>query len=240
MRTILVTLLLVACNFIGYSQKEQVLNRLKEIGIPTDFIEKTDNRNMYAFQAENITHSAAFDTVNSKIDKAIYEFNPNANPKYLLKSYDGHLPTEKELQAFNKKHNAVSATNLPKVDVNSLSLVSEDNQQIVIGFKIDPKGLTSQNSYLKNCIGEFHLDKQTKRLTDASFHSTQPFNMSILKVIKLDVKQQFMYMQETGIYVAIKDETHMQVEMPLSFGNAKLTAKGYETTVYSNFKKVNN
>ena len=155
-------LLLVAMSDFAYSQKEQVLNRLKELGIATDFIDKADNRNIYAFQAENITHSAAFDTVNSKVDKAIYEYDPNANPKYLLKSYDGRTPTDKELQAFNKKHNAASSETVPKADLNSLSIVSEDNQKIVIGFKVDSMGLNSNNKYLKNCVGEFHLNKHGK------------------------------------------------------------------------------
>jgi hypothetical protein len=60
-----------------------------------------------------------------------------------------------------------------------------------------------------------------------------------MKVVKLEVKQELKYMPDGDVYVAIKDDTHMEVEMPLSFGNAKLTAKGSETTVYSNFKKVN-
>lgn len=220
------------------AQKDLVFKRLQELNINTEFLEKADDKNLYAFHAENTTHSASFDTVNKKVNISVFDYNPSSNPKYTLKSFDGRTPTDKELKTFNKKYNSGAGATGSKADLNSLSIVSENDQKIVIGFKIDPKGLTSSNSYLKNCIGEFHIDKQTKRMNYSAFHSTQPFSMSFFKITKMEVMEHMQYMPDTQSYVPTKQETLMDVLMPISFGSAKMTAKGSEVTIYSNYKKV--
>ena len=221
------------------AQKDVVLKRLQELNINTEFLDKSDDQKLYSFHAVNTTHSASFDTTNKKVNVLVYDFNPKNNPKYVLKTYDGHPPADKELKTFNKKFNSGASATGSKADLNSLTIVSEDNQKIVIGFKIDPKGLTSSNSYLKNCIGEFHIDKQTKRMNYSTFHSTEPFSMSFFKITKMEVMQHMQYMPETNSYVPTKNETLMDVLMPISFGSAKMTAKGSELTIFSDYKKAN-
>jgi hypothetical protein len=225
--------------FNAFSQKELVLKRLQELNINTEFLEKADNKNLYSFHAVNTTHSASFDTTNKTVTVSVYEFNPNTNPKYVLNSFDGRIPSEKELKTFNKKFNSGASATGSKADLNSLTIVSEDNQKIVIGFKIDSKGLTSSNSYLKYCFGEFYIDKHSKRMTFSAFHSTQPFSLSFFKITKMEVMQQMQYMPETNSYVPTKNETLMDILMPISFGSAKMTAKGTEVTIFSDYKKVN-
>lgn len=235
----LFTLLLTSIICLNaFAQKDLVYKRLKELNINTEFLEKADDKKLYSFHAENTTHSASFDTVNQKVNVAVFDYNPTSNPKYVLKSFDGRTPSDKELKAFNKKYNSGATATGSKADINSLTIVKEDDQKIVIGFKIDPKGLTSSNSYLKNCIGEFHIDKHTKRMNYSAFHSTQPFSMSFFKITKMEVMEHMQYMPETQSYVATKTETLMDVQMPISFGNAKMTAKGSEVTIFSNYKKL--
>lgn len=232
-------LLLLSTFFSAFSQKDQVLKRLQELNINADFLDKTDNIKLYAFHAVNTTHSASFDTVNRKVTVSVFDYNPTTTPNYVLKTVDGRTPTDKELKTFNKKYNTGIGAAGTKADLNSLSIVSEDDQKIVIGFKIDPKTLNSNNSYLKNCIGEFHIDKHSKRMNYSAFHSTQPFSMSFFKISRMEVMQHMQFMPETQTYVAMKNETLMDVLMPISFGGAKMTAKGSELTIYSDYKKVN-
>ena len=240
MKLRIITFLLTCITSLNtIAQKEVVLKRLQELNINSEFLDKADDQKLYSFHAVNTTHSASFDTINVKVNVAVYDFNPTSNPKYLLKSYNKHTPSEKEFKTFNKKYNSGATATGTKADLNSLVIVSEDDQKIVIGFKIDPKGLNSNNSYLKNCIGEFHIDKQTKRLNYSAFHSTQPFSMSFFKITKMEVMQHMQYMPETNTYVPSKNETLMDVLMPISFGSAKLTAKGSEITIFSDYKKVN-
>lgn len=223
----------------SFAQKDAVLKRLQELNINSSFLDKADDIKLYSYHAVNTTHSASFDTVNSKVGISVYDYNPTATPNYVLKSYDGRTPTDKELKTFNKKFNSGVGGAGSKADLNSLTIVSEDYQKIVIGFKIDPKSLNSSNSYLKNCIGEFHIDKHSKHMNYSAFHSTQPFSMSIFKISRMEVMQHMQYMPETDSYVATKNETLMDVLMPISFGGAKMTAKGSEITVFSDYKRVN-
>lgn len=240
MRTQAITILLttIICTQ-AFAQKDLVYKKLNDLNISTEFLEKADDKNQYSFHGVSTAHTASFDTVNKKVVVSVFDFNPKANPKYALKNINGQTPTEKELKTFNKKYNSAVAIVGAKADLNSLTIISEDNQKIVIGFKIDPKSLTASNSYLKNCIGEFHIDKHSKRMNFSAYHSTQPFSMSILKVTKMEVAQHMQYMSETNSYVVVKDETLMDVAMPISFGNIKMTAKGSESTLFSEFKRVN-
>lgn len=240
MRTRIISLLLTTIiSYQAFSQKDLVYKKLGELHISTEFLEKSDDKNLYSFHGVSTAHSASFDTVNKTVNVSVFDFNPKATPKYSLKTINGHPPSDKELKTFNKKYNSGVAAVGAKADLNSLNIISEDNQKIVIGFKIDPKSLTETNKYLKNCIGEFHIDKQSKRMNFSAYHSTQPFSLSILKVTKMEVSLHMQYMPETNTYVTVKDETLMDVAMPISFGNLKMTAKGSESTVFSDFKLVN-
>ena len=73
----------------------------------------------------------------------------------------------------------------------------------------------------------------------STFHSTEPFSMSFFKITKMEVMQHMQYMPETNSYVPTKNETLMDVLMPISFGSAKMTAKGSELTIFSDYKKAN-
>jgi hypothetical protein len=225
-------MLLVLTAFSSFAQKDGVIKRLHELNINTDFLEKVDDNSRYAYHGVTTSHTAAFDAKNSTVNVSVFDYDPTTSPKYTLRTYNDHQPSESELQSFNKSHNGDASG--AKVDLNSLTIVSEDNNKIVIGFKVDKKALNESNKYLEDCM----IDKASKRVTQASFHNTKPFSMSILKVDKMDVKQDMQYMPDTQTYVITRSETLMDVELPIKFGDAAMIAKGSELSVYSDYKKV--
>jgi hypothetical protein len=61
--------------------------------------------------------------------------------KYKLNTINGSIPSEKENLDFDKEQNSADAGNVGKPDIKSLTLVSQNENLLVVGFRYRAKSL---------------------------------------------------------------------------------------------------
>lgn len=112
-------------------------------------------RAIIKFENTNKTHwsykVSRFENEEGDISSSIEQHLPLANEPWLLRQIDGKLPTKKQIKTFTKAKKSQNEKNkqggniqLPLsqlINQDSLSLVSDDESQIVMAFTVDIKKL---------------------------------------------------------------------------------------------------
>ncbi len=224
--TILTLCFLTLINY-GYTQEQQVIDKLKELGIPVNFMDESDDRTNYSFVCNYSSETTALGTT-TEVTKKSYSYDPaGGETKFRLISINGNTPTEKENLDFDKEQNGKESGDAGKPDTKSLTFVSEDENQLVIGFRYRAKSLPEKYKFLKDCKGEAYINKNTNHLEKIKFFNEKDLRYHILKITKLDMLQVLKYMPETSTYLIEKEVLEMDMKY---FGTI---AKGVETTEYS-------
>ena len=66
--------------------------------------------------------------------------------------------------------------------------------------------------FLKDCKGEFYIDKKTKHLKEIKFYNVRPLKYKIFKISKLYITQKMIFMEETQTYVISEESTLIDIK----------------------------
>jgi hypothetical protein len=212
----------------GFTQEQQVVDKLKSLGISINFMDESDDRVNYTF-ACNQTNETTSPGAAPEITKRTYSYDPaGGETKYKLNTINGNIPSEKENLDFDKELNSEDAGNVGKPDIKSLTLVSENENQLVVGFRYRAKSLPKNYKFLKDCKGEVYIDKKSSHIEKIKFFNEGNLKYKIFKITKLDMLQILKFMPATSTYVIEKEMLEMDIKY---FG---MIAKAIETNEYSN------
>lgn len=217
-----------------FGQKQSVADKLKALGLPSDFFEQTDDKVNYSFIGITTTEgSSANTTPTSK--KVTFSYKPNqAEQKYTLISINDTTPTEKEISDFDKNHNNKNDNGkMGKPDPESFTILKEDENEMIIGFKYLPKSLPHKYKFLADCTGQFFINKSDKHVTKIKFFSDKEIKYKIFKIEKLDMTQNLKYMPETQSYIISNETVYLEIKL---FGQI---VSNKETTEYNQYKIIN-
>ncbi len=215
------------------AQQKAVEDHLLALGFDPNFLDQTDDKVHYSFDALLTIHSEAEGTDGSS-ETQTYSYHPKRKPyHYVLESCNGAKPTREKIDQFNKDHNGdESSADMGKPDPKSMKILKENDSSMVIFFKYLKSSLPHKYKFLKDCEGEIYLDKINKRLTEIKFYNTKPLRIKIFKATKLELIQYLDYMPETNSYVVREESMDLYIKL---FGSI---IKMNESTVYSNYKMV--
>jgi len=173
-------------------------------------------------------------------NEEVYSFNPSlkAGKKYVLLEVDGKVPTEEQIENFNEIHNTSKAKKEKSITKNAISsesmkIISDSDDQLVVEFAFDKKKLKDKDKFLKRCSLRIVLDKKSKELVKLEVTSRKPFRkMMVAKILK--TKKEFWVDKhpEFQIYIPVKVRSSMTIK---AFG---VNVYGEVTDEYSDHKKV--
>ena len=235
MKRVTISIFLLAGMFnFGFAQEQQVVEKLKSLGIPINFMDESDDRVNYTFVC-NQTNETTAPGAAPEITKRTYSYDPaGGETKYKLNTINGNTPSEKENLDFDKEQNGEDADNVGNPDIKSLTFVSENENQLVIGFRYRAKSLPKKYKFLKDCKGEVYIDKNTSHIEKIKFFNESNLKYKIFKITKLDMLQILKFMPGTSTYVIEKEVLEMDIKY---FG---MIAKAVETNEYTNHIRCTN
>ncbi len=224
----LVLIVSVLLSSIAFSQKEKVMEKLKEYHFSEDLLTENvkDADASYAFTMKMTTINSNGTTVE------LSNFDPTkkVGEKWKLVSVNGEKPTKSQQKKFDKNHNSTEEVN-GKLDDHSWKIVSEDDKYLVVSFRYDKSTLPKKYEFLGDCIGYAYFNKETKELDKAEFKNEGPIKVKVLNVQHLDMVIHY-FKSDDGTYLIKTTNLDLEVFFLGQVVNVK------EVSEYTDYKKV--
>ena len=215
-RTVLWILTIVGPLALAQAKAGDVKGKLGEYGVTLDQIENSlkDADAAYYFKASNTTISKSGDG-NDYTSVEVSEFDPRreVGERWKLLSMNGTEPSDDAAKSFEKNCNTTKDDINGKIDRETLKVISEDDNSLVIGFRYEGKSLPKKYKFLADCDATYTIDKASRKLVSASFVNFKPTKVSIIKVPKLQMEMDFVYLDEAEGYHILKEQMDMTVSL---------------------------
>ncbi|PZF71638.1 hypothetical protein [Taibaiella soli] len=167
-----------------------------------------------------------------KVTTAKYDPTKPVGNRWILTAVEGKVPTDADIKKFNKDHSK-PVPNGSKIDEASMKVEKETPDQLVISYKLDPTGLPSEASFLKDCRNYLTINLQTKRLEQLQTLNEKPVKIKIFNASKLDLVIKYNYNEEMKRYLPQSEDLNLIVKF---LGQE---APMETLSEYSNFAKTN-
>ncbi len=217
------------------AQTNDVIGKLNNFGVTLEQLEHClkDADAKFYFKATNTSISRNEDGSDYQTVE-ISEFDPRREIGYRWKllSVNGEEPSEKSLKSYNKSTNTNKKEINGQIDQASLKIISEDENKLVITLRFLEKTLPKKYQFLADCDATFVIDKTSKKVVSGSFINFKETNVSIIKVPKLKMDMDFIFLDDAEGYHIKKEQMDMTVRV---LGNE---ASSTAITEYSDFNLV--
>lgn len=217
-----------------HAQEENIVAKLENAGISIAQLENSlkDGDAKFYFKS-TITALIVIEGQPDSTLTQISEFDPRRKigERWKLLSINADEPTEEATKTFNKAYNSTKDIN-GKIDQSTLSLIGEDDLNLVIGFRYKKSSLPKKYKVLKDCDATYTINKQEQRLEKALIKNFRPTKMFLVKVPEFSMEMNFLYLDEAEGYHIKTEEMDMTIQI---FGIEAISKSNIE---YSDFKKV--
>lgn len=216
-----------------YAQ-EDVVKRMEAAGVTIEQIENSlkdgDSKHYFKSTSTSTSHAEGREDYTSV---QISEFDPRREigERWKLLSMNGEEPTEEAKKSFNKTANSTKEVN-GKIDLSTLRIVSENDQELVVTFRYNKKTLPKKYKFLKDCEATYTISKSEGRLKHAVIENLKPTKLGIIKVTRLKLNMEFIFLDEVDGYHISSEEMEMQAKF-LGIG-----VTGSDSIQYTDFKLV--
>ncbi len=234
-KQIMILLALAGPVSLVIAQSNEAIKKLNDSGVTLEQIEnslKDADANFY-FKATTTSVSAAVEGEEYQTVE-VSEFDPRREigERWKLLSKNGEIPTAEDIKSFNKSTNTKKKDVNGKIDPETVRVLDENENTLVVGFRYQGKTLPRKYQFLADCDGKFTIDKQNQKILSGEFKNFRPTKFSIMKVPELDMQMEFIFLDEADGY-HIKSE-HLDLTARM------LGAEVKSSTVleYSDFEKV--
>ena len=218
-----------------HGQGDDVVSKLSAAGVTLEQIEnslKDADANFY-FKATNTSITPNEDGSEHRFVE-VSEFDPRrpVGERWKLLSVDGNPPSEKTAKNFDKSTNTTKDEINGKIDRSTLKVISEDDNSLVVGFRYDEKSLPRKYKFFRDCDATYTIDKTAKKLKSATIKNFQETKVSIIKVPKLAMEMDFVFLDDAEGYHIRKETLDMTVRLLGQEGSSSMIIE------YSDFEKV--
>jgi len=224
------TFLLLLISISAFSQKQEVMAKLKEYGIAEEFLNTSlkDHDATHSFDITTTTN----DGKQNIVDKGYFDPLAPVGKRWILKITNNKEPSKKEIKKFNKAHNTQQLDINGEVDDASWKINRETENIIAIDFKYKKEGLPNKFAFLADCIGTAYINKKSGHLTLAEFKNDKPLKIKVFNVTRLEMTVDYLYLEEGKAYYMKKEHLDMDVKLLGQIVEVE------EINEYSNYKKV--
>lgn len=209
MKILITTLIICIISLVNvFGQREEIDNKLKEYGIPGDYIVNAlkDGEAEYFFKFKSVTWLPTGTGMEEIIEEG--EFNPvkPIGEKWKLLKINNRIPEEKDLKKFNKAHNTVKNNVNAEIEDESYRIVEDNDNELIISLKYKKQTLPKRYKFLNECTGLAHVDKNLKRLVKIEYKNDYPVKVWHYKATGLALVQQYIYNENENKYFIAHEE----------------------------------
>ncbi len=227
---------LLSLSFHVHGQANEAKARLTEYGITNDLLihsfNGTDNRYAHTV-TETETNSSGGDAPRTTVRVSTFDPTQAGEAQWVLKSVNGNPPSQEETASFNRMHRddgKEPEQMTTEVRDEDWKIVSDDDRELVIGFRYEKQDLPKHFRFLADCDGLVFIDKQQKRLTKMRFKNFQETHMSVVKISRLEMEITFHLQEATNEYLIDRSTTDMDMQALGQSSSSKMITEysGYQ------------
>ena len=225
-----ITAIFLTLSLLGFpvnAQNNEARQELKRIGFDIKYLNDQIEDDSFPYSFDITTTSMSADTITS-IKKGRFDAVAEKHNHWILESVNDRVPTKTDNKLFYKSHKKHTDG---LVDFNTLKILENNNDYLVIEFLYDKASISRKNSYLEDCTGQFYINKQSKKLEKVTLKNNKEIKASIIHIEELDMLVTFEYLKEIDIYAPLKQQINIKANL---FGISVSTT---EITTNSNYTK---
>jgi hypothetical protein len=197
---------------LAYGQKDEIDAKLKEYGIPGDYIVNAlkDANAEYYFKFKSVTWMPSKQGMEEIVEEG--EFDPGlpVGQRWRLLKVNGRQPYSKELKKFNKAQNTLKNNVNTEIDEENYRIEEDNDTEMIISLRYKDETLPQRYTFLSDCSGLAYVDKKKNRLTRIEYRNDYAVRVWNYKATGLSLVQYYTYNEAGNNYFISREEMDLE------------------------------
>ena len=192
-----------------FAQKSTIITAFLKHNIDTNILDPDIKQ-----RPEDVSFDYKYTSIaagKEKVTLAKFDATKNGDERWIVLSVNGDSPSATEISTYQKEHRKPKVP-AAKTDTTTMKVEKENQDQLVISYKLDATTIPSEVSFLKDCRNYLTINLGTKKLEQLQMLSEKPVKIKIIKANKVDLNIKYIFDEKLNKYLPISEDLNIDVK----------------------------